>query len=121
MTTEEIIHVYENSRLVTESFTEEAVTAAYVEGLAALRAQQEAEKNEPLTLEELREMDGDKIHIHYIGPCKGFYENEVAPYYGKCEQYVQEYNGMLRACALPLKYYGTHWIAYRHKPLGDLP
>ncbi len=38
MTTEEIIHVYENSRLATEFFTEEAATAAYVEGLAALRA-----------------------------------------------------------------------------------
>lgn len=57
MTTEEIIHVYENSRLVTEYFTEEAATAAYIEGLAALRAQQEQESPEPLTLDEMREMD----------------------------------------------------------------
>ncbi len=33
----EIIHVYENSRLCSEHFTVDAVTAAYVEGLAALR------------------------------------------------------------------------------------
>lgn len=32
----ELIHIYENSRLVSEHFTEEGVTAAYVEGLAAL-------------------------------------------------------------------------------------
>ncbi len=76
----------------------------------------EAEENDPLTLEELREMDGDKIYIHYIGPCEGFYEDEMAPYYGKYEQYVQEYNGMLRACDLPLKYYRVTWLAYRHRP-----
>lgn len=28
--------------------------------------------NDPLTLEELREMDGDKIYIQHIGACKGF-------------------------------------------------
>jgi len=84
--------------------------------ISALRAQAEAEKGEPLTVEELRKMDGDKVYIHYIGPCDGFYEDETAPYYGKYEQYVQEYNGMLRACDLPLKYYRVTWLAYRRKP-----
>lgn len=94
--------------------------------VAALRAQQEAEKtqlaqdkstqNEPLTLDELWEMDGDKIYIKFIGACKRFYDDEYAPYYGRHEQYVQKYNGMLRACYLPLKYYGKAWLAYRHKP-----
>ena len=75
-------------------------------------------QNEQLTIEQLREMDGDKINIHYIGACAGFYENETAPYYGNHEQYIQRYNGMLRACDLPLKYYGTQWIAtlYRRPP-----
>ncbi|MGN0998667.1 MAG: DUF551 domain-containing protein [Faecousia sp.] len=41
MTTEEIIHIFENSRLVSEHFDSEAVTAAYVGGLAALREQEE--------------------------------------------------------------------------------
>lgn len=77
--------------------------------------------NEPLTLEQLREMDGDKINIHYIGACAGFYEDETAPYYGDHEQYIQRYNGMLRACGLPLKYYGTQWTAtlYRRPPEGE--
>ena len=77
--------------------------------------------NESLTLEQLREMDGDKIAIHYIGDCAGFYEDEIAPYYGDQEQYIQRYNGMLRACDLPLKYYGTQWTAtlYRRPPEGE--
>lgn len=72
--------------------------------------------NDPLTLEELREMDGDKIYIQHIGACKGFFDDEYAPYYGKLEQYVQKYNGMLRACDLPSKYYGEAWLAYRRNP-----
>lgn len=83
---------------------------------ALLRAQEEAEKNEPLTLDELRQMDGKKIYIRYINHCKIFYNDEISPYYGKNEQYIQRYNGVLRACDLPLKYYGEEWLAYRRKP-----
>lgn len=36
MTLDEIIHVFENSKLVSDNFSEQAVTAAYVEALAAL-------------------------------------------------------------------------------------
>lgn len=75
-------------------------------------------QNDPLTPEVLRELNGDKIFIRYIWTCKGFYADETAPYYGKFEQYVHEYNGMLRACDLPLKYYGKTWMAYRRKPEG---
>jgi len=44
MTTAECIHVYENSRLQAENFTPEAVAAAYVAGLAALREKKKKEK-----------------------------------------------------------------------------
>ena len=84
----------------------------------ALKAQNEQEANKRLTQDELRDLDGDKIFIQYIGPCEGFYDDEYAPYYGRYEQYVQKYNGMLRACDLPLKYYGNSRIAYRRKPEG---
>ncbi len=69
--------------------------------------------NDPLTLEELREMDGDKIYVHYID---GFYTDEDGAYFGKFEQLVRECNGKLTACELPLEYYGKTWIAYRRKP-----
>lgn len=37
MTREEAIHIFENSRLVSEYFTPEAMTAVYVTALSALR------------------------------------------------------------------------------------
>lgn len=67
---------------------------------------------DPLTLSELREMDGDKIYIRYID---GFYTDEDGAYFGKFEQLVRECNGKLTACELPLKYYGKTWLAYRRK------
>lgn len=38
-------------------------TEALKDALAILRAQQQAEKNDPLTLEELREMDGEPVYL----------------------------------------------------------
>lgn len=69
--------------------------------------------NDPLTLEELREMDGDKIYVHYID---GFYADEDGAYFGKFEELVRECEGRLTACELPLKYYGKTWLAYYRKP-----
>lgn len=81
--------------------------------LAAFRAQQEAEKNDPLTMEELRGMDGEKIYVHYTD---GFYTDEDGAYFGKFEQLVRDCDGKLTACSLPLEYYSKTWLAYRHKP-----
>lgn len=120
------------SDLTEKALTEEIVRTARKAGvtdlflmdknflLSAIREKQERTNPKLLTLDELRQMDGDKIYIQYIGACKGFYDDEYAPYYGQNEQYVQKYNGMLRACDLPLKYYGKTWIAYRHKPEEEL-
>lgn len=104
--------------LANDTITDPAYVIAAGMALDALKREAAEAANDPLTLEELREMDGDKIHIRYIGTCRGFYADEEAPYYGKYEQYVQKYNCMLRACDLPLKYYGDTWLAYRRKPDG---
>lgn len=69
--------------------------------------------NDPLTLEQLREMDGDKIYVHYID---GFYTDEDGAYFGKFEQLVRECNGKLTACELPLEHCGKTWLAYHRKP-----
>ncbi len=63
LTTAECIHVYEHSQLQSQNFTSDAVTAAYVAGLAALREKAKAEENASLTLEELQEMDGEPVWI----------------------------------------------------------
>lgn len=47
---DELIHIFEGCKLVSDHFTPEAVTAAYVEGLAALHARRAAtEANETCT------------------------------------------------------------------------
>lgn len=69
--------------------------------------------NTPLTLDQLREMDGEKIYVHYID---GFYTDEDGAYFGKFEQLVRECNGKLTACELPLEYYEKTWLAYRRNP-----
>ena len=70
----------------------------------------------PLPLETVRQLNGDKVFIQYIGSCKGFYADDYAPYYGDYEQYVQKDRGSLKACFLPLQGYGTEWLAYSSRP-----
>jgi hypothetical protein len=67
MTTAESIHIYQNSRLQSESFTPEAVTAAYVAGLAALQEQAERENPAPLTLEQVKQMRGKPVWCQEAG------------------------------------------------------
>ncbi len=118
MTTEEKIHVFEHSKLVSDNFTQEAVAAAYVEALAALRAQAEAEKNEPLTLDELREILGGLPEITGE-PIFVLYENGARQWHLLKEigQYViGEYVFWEDHKIDLVDDYGRTWIAYRRKP-----
>ena len=70
--------------------------------LAALRAQQEAEKNEPLTMDELREMGGEPYwHV-------GLQEDSPPPHWSILDahfaQHIEDYE------------YGERWLAFRRKP-----
>ncbi len=58
MTNEKAIWALQHMSQEDPAFQEALVLA-----LAALRAQQEAEKNDPLTLEELRVMDGEPVWV----------------------------------------------------------
>lgn len=108
MTTAEIIHVYENSRLQADNFTQEAITAAYVTGLAALQEKAERENPAPLDLEQVKQMRGKPvwcpeikaygiIKIYKIGPWadKPFLKffwigNEDEPYGVDCEWDIEK-------------------------------
>lgn len=80
--------------------------------ISTLRAQQETEKNEPLTLDELREMDGEPVYIVYLYPGYGKYFHgcwEIIERAGKWgwngihgEYFESNYESM--------------WLAYRRKP-----
>lgn len=76
-------------------------------GIAALEEKAEREDPKPLTLEELRQMDGEPIWLD------GF---EWRISYG-----VSTFTGSLcletgLGCRIPLDGYGETWFAYRHKP-----
>ena len=61
MTSEEAIEALEILRILDAPGLSEAVHMA----IDALRAQQEAEKNEPLTLEQILEMDGQPVCVEH--------------------------------------------------------
>ena len=86
----------------------------------ALRAQQEAEKNEPLTLDELRQMDGKPVWI-VEAPDRGHWELSE-----NAEEYLDDrdtdFYGMKYDA--PCGRYGLHklgWLAYRRPPDGEVP
>lgn len=85
--------------------------------LSALRAQQELESNlkvlesnQPLTMDELREMEGEPVWIVF-GECGDWRVPDFID--------IGAYRGFIRftdKSAEPLADYGKDWLAYRHKP-----
>lgn len=79
--------------------------------LDMLRAKQEAEKNEPLTLDELREMDGEPVWV---------VNSKVKRKDGFCDVWALVSCQMKDAESVRTIYhfenYGEYWLAYRRKP-----
>lgn len=73
--------------------------------IAALRAQAEVEKNEPLTLEELRGMDGQPVWMAFEG--ESYWD------LGRCHN--SEFFVTWRSGYLLWGEYGRTWLAYRRK------
>ena len=73
-----------------------------------------APPNEPLTLEQLREMDGDPVWIVDVGPHK---------WYGPGWAIVDRDNCLVRTVknwnAVFFESYGERWLAYRRPPEGE--
>ncbi len=88
-------------------------------GLAvnALRTQLEAENGAPLTLDELRKMDGEPVWIEYIHKrahskyriVRWVSDNTIV-----FEEYDKEFGPYNSAY---LGHYGKNWLAYRHKSM----
>lgn len=113
MTTAECIHVFENSRLQSESFTPEAITAAYVAGLAALQEQAEQENPHPLTKEELQQLSGDPdgTPVWVVPLLKEMYpEWAIVGMHGNAQLPGIGYTWW------DFRDYGTKWVAYLHRP-----
>ena len=80
--------------------------------ISAIRAQQEPESNQPLTLDELRQMDGEPVYIaentEYWAVVNGFDERGI---------YLLSHGNPYDYGYFEL--YGKTWLAYRHKPKED--
>lgn len=80
--------------------------------LAALRAQQEAEKNAPLTLDELREMDGEPVWAVLLTKTNGNDSGWTLVYKNNGYSAAQRWTRW----TLWYEDYGKTWLAYRRKP-----
>ncbi len=115
MTTEEAIRTLELAISEVEREYPMNYAAAINKAILALRAQAEAEKNEPLTLEELWKMDGEPVWIQpkeknrgiwaFVDTCCGlvriFGTRDRERTFGICRHFDT---------------YGRTWLAYRRKP-----
>lgn len=110
MTTEEAIKTIETALAQVEWEYPMDYAAAFDVAIAALRAQQEAEKNEPLTLEELREMDGQPVWLNSLG------ENFDNGWYIIVAVDRDRIHCLQLYTMLLFEHYGKTWLAYRHKP-----
>ncbi len=112
ITTADAIEWFERRKA---QITMSGAISMYDKAIAALRAQAEAERNEPLTLDELRLMDGEPVWI-VEAPDWGHWElSEDA------EDYLadrdEDFYGIRHDD--PDGKYGLHalgWLAYRRKP-----
>lgn len=131
MTTEEAIKILERTECyvgihyingVEDPYINPCLLKAIDYAIAALRAQQNPKvvetdqfKNDPLTLEQLRKMDGEPVWIVEY-PDWGHWElSEDAQDY--IEDRDTDFYGMMHDD--PDGRYGLHklgWLAYRHKP-----
>ena len=87
------------------------VINAIEKAIAALRS---LDAVEPLTIEELREMDGEPVWIVDVGPHK---------WYGPGWAIVDRDNCLVRTVknwnAVFFESYGERWLAYRRQPEGE--
>lgn len=90
--------------------TDEQVLIAHEMAISALRAQQQAEANEPLTLDELRQMNVEPVwFVHeehgrwrIMDVIRGAAREEFILFDGELSDWMADY--------------GKTWLAYRHKP-----
>lgn len=117
----DFLNYYRNCHYTDSSDTEEYKLAQAINSIlpdyCALRAQQEAEKNEPLTLDELREMDGKPVWIMSAkedGKIPARYML-ASDYYADRDLYLYQPDSGLTQGYQGRSYRKT-WLAYRHKP-----
>ena len=92
--------------MVLNRFHDKFMEAARI-ALECLREKAERENPKPLTIEELRQINGEPVWLD------GF---EWRVCYGTSTFTGSEYLETGMGCSIPLDGYGQTWFAYRHKP-----
>ncbi len=116
MTTEEAIWAMQFYQEKLYNGIYKQYIGAFDLAIAALRAQQEAEKNEPLTLEELLEMDGEPVYC--LSAARPQESKWGIVHRCKTNAYVVGYKSGVTSY-FPFTPAGSSWLAYRHKPKED--
>lgn len=86
---------------------------------AIVKAQLQAATTEhprAYTLDEMKEMRGQMVYVHYMGPCHGFYADEYMPFFGDDEIGVKLINDQYARMHMPLSLYNKSWVALAYKP-----
>lgn len=85
--------------------------------ISALRAQQEQQPNAPLTLDEMREMDGYPVWVVCLRP-ERYYEPPIG--WRIIEKSIVDTFGVWNeSSCLAERDYGKTWLAFRQKPEED--
>ncbi len=122
MNIREARHIFEHSQLVGP-YSEEGLTSAYVEGLAALHEKEARENPQPLTLEQLREMGGQPVWIAdlLIPKCSMWHLICDHPTHGliAIDKMGQKKGDAFRGGYYDINagyHYGETWLAYAYPP-----
>ena len=121
MTIEEAIKTIELAVAEVQQEYKMDFAAAFDVAVSALRAQHELESNEPLTVDELREMDKEPVWTVGVSYTRdGTFSmwdiiesvNENGIHFGYSDEYVEWWNYGLKNMDGNL----LGWLAYRRKP-----
>ena len=107
MTIEEAITFSEYAQIMAED--KPGFRSFYRLAESALRAQQQAVANKPLTLDELRKMEGEPVWVVF-GECGDWRIPDFID--------IGAYRGFIRFTDRSSEFlddYGKDWLAYRHK------
>ena len=112
---ESIVATYEPGEIRNDTTVHELREACRI-AADALRAQQQTEKNDPLTLEELRGMDGEPVYV--VQTDSGKYAR-FAPEWCIIHTYGDDGSADIGGIDYDHYWFNEYerdWLAYRHKP-----
>ncbi len=120
MTIQEAIKQLDGAEVLLLNRKDFAFNEAIIVAITALREKAEREDPKPLTIEELRQMDGEPVWVANLRTpdqseyCVIFFDTESYKIYG--DKFGTAAIPGIENTWYPFKTYEKEWLAYRHKP-----